>query len=48
MKIVDLQLNIDGLRLSNSRSVEDIIKDVEKIIDSAYPIKYDVLYEEEM
>lgn len=45
MKIVDLQLNIDGLLCD---SVEDYIKKVESVTDSNYCIVYEVLYEEEM
>lgn len=39
--IVDLQLNIDGLRCE---SVEDYIEKIESITDSSYPIVYEVLY----
>lgn len=46
MKIVDLQLNIDGLNVSDNDSVEDIVKRIEFILDISYPIKYVVLYEE--
>lgn len=45
MKIVDLQLNIDGLLCD---SVEDYIEKVESVTDSSYSIVYEVLYEEEM
>ena len=43
MKIVDLQLNIDGLILEDDESVEDFIDTLE--VNSSYPILYEVLYE---
>lgn len=45
MKIVDLQLNIDGLIIED---VEKFIQKIEKISNTSYPIKYDILYEEEL
>lgn len=46
MKIVDLQLNIDGLKVSDNDSVDDIIKRIEFVLDTVYPINYEILYEE--
>ena len=45
MKIIDLQLKIDGLLCD---SVEDYIKKIESVTDSNYQIVYEVLYEEEV
>lgn len=46
MKIVDLQLNIDGLLLNDDESVEDFIKSIN--VNSTYNIVYEVLYEEKV
>ena len=46
MKIVDLKLNIDGLRLADYESVDDFIRKLESVVDSNYPIVYEVLHEE--
>ena len=46
MRIVDLQIQIDGLRLEGGATVEDFIKGLE--VDSAYPVTYEILYEEEV
>lgn len=48
MRIVDLQLNIDGLLIGEDESVEDYIKRIEKITNSNYRIVYEILYEEEV
>ena len=45
-KLVDLQLNIDGLLLDDGETIEGFIQKVEKLVNSSYPVKYDVLYEE--
>ena len=45
MKIVDLQLNIDGLILKDDESVDDFIDSLK--VNSNYDIVYEVLYEEE-
>ena len=47
MRIVDLQLNIDGCKLDEGGAIEDLIQQIENIIDSDYPITYTILYEEE-
>lgn len=44
MKIVDLQLNIDGLLLEDNESVEDFIKSIK--VNSCYKIVYEILHEE--
>ena len=44
MKIVDLQLNIDGLILNDNESVGDFIDSLK--VNSSYPITYEILYEE--
>ena len=46
-KIVDLHLNIDGVMLKEGESVEDLVKRVGSVVDTSYPIQYDVLYEEQ-
>ena len=46
MRIVDLQLNIDGLILKDNESVEDFINLIRDVTNSAYDIQYQVLYEE--
>ena len=46
MKIIDLQLNIDGLLLKDNESVEDFIATIQKITNSNYNIQYQVLHEE--
>ena len=47
MKIYDLTLQIDGLRLKKGQSLEDWIEQLNMITDSLYPISYDVTWEEE-
>lgn len=44
MRIVDLQLNIDGLILKDNESVEDVINKIK--VNSTYPIVWQVLSEE--
>lgn len=46
MRIVDLQLNIDGLMLNDDETVEDFINQLN--INSTYEIVYEVLYEEKI
>ena len=46
MRIVDLQLNIDGLIIGEDDSVENYIKKISKITNSHYKIVYEILYEE--
>lgn len=46
MRIIDLQLNIDGLLLKDNESIDDFINELN--IDSVYGIFYEVLYEEEV
>ena len=46
MRIVDLQLNIDGLILNDGETVDDFIDGLN--INSSYPVVFDVLYEEEI
>ena len=45
-KIVDLQLNIDGLILNNDETVEDFVNSLQ--VNSIYPIIYTILNEEYM
>ena len=45
-KVVDLQLNIDGLILDDS--IEDYIKKVETITNNTHGVFWEVLYEEEI
>ena len=46
MRIVDLQMNIDGLILNEDETVDDFIDRLN--INSVYDIVYEVLYEEEI
>ena len=46
MRIIDLQLNIDGLILDDDESVDDFINQLN--VNSFYDIVYEVLYEEEI
>lgn len=46
MKIVDLQLNIDGLKLKDGETVDDVISRIKGIVDTNYDIQYNILYEE--
>lgn len=48
MKIVDLQLNIDGLKLKDGETVDDVINKINEIVDTNYEIQCNILYEEEM
>ena len=44
MRIIDLQLNIDGLILDDSMSIDDFIDSIK--VNSIYPIIYEILNEE--
>ena len=46
MKISDVTIWIDGLRLEEGQSVEDIANVLHSHFDIAYPVKYEVTYEE--
>ena len=46
MRIVDLQLNIDGLILKDNENIDDFIAAIQKITNSNYNIQYQVLHEE--
>ena len=46
MEIVDLQLNIGGLKLKDGERVEDVIEKIAEIVDSNYDVCYQVLYRE--
>lgn len=43
---VDIQLTIDGIVLQEDENLEDIINKIEKIVDTIYPIKYEIIQEE--
>ena len=43
-RIVDLQLNIDGLILNENETVDDFIKSIKA--NTSYHIVYEVLHEE--
>lgn len=47
-KIIDLQLNIDGIILEDGESIEDILNEVKSKIKTSYDIQYNILYEEEI
>lgn len=38
--IVDLQLNIDGLNVESLDEVERIVDELEKRLDTVYPVQY--------
>ncbi len=44
MRIIDLYLNIDGLILDDSISIDDFIDSIQ--VNSIYPIVYKILNEE--
>jgi len=46
MRIVDLQLNLDEVLLKEHETVEELISKIEKIINSNYPVQYEILNEE--
>ena len=46
MKIVDVQLNIDGLKLKDDETVDDVISKIKDVVDTNYDIQYNILYEE--
>ena len=43
---VDIQLNIDGIVLKRGENVEDIIQKIEEVVDTIYPLKWEVIQEE--
>lgn len=45
-RVVDLQLNIDGIVLKQGENVEDIIQKINEVVDTIYPVKYEILQEE--
>ena len=45
-RVVDLQLNIDGIVLKRGENVEDVIQKIEKAVDTIYPIKWELIQEE--
>lgn len=47
MKTIDLKLQIDGLLLKNDETVEDYVRKIQSMTESAYNIQYEILYEEE-
>lgn len=46
MKLIDLQLHIDGILLEDEETIEQLIEKLQGQIKSNYPIKYNILYEE--
>ena len=46
MRIVDLQLNIDGIILNEGETIEDFIEAIQMVTNSTYTIQYQVLHEE--
>ena len=45
-KSIDVQLTIDGIVLKEGENLEDIIKKIDKIVDTIYPIKWEIIQEE--
>lgn len=45
-RVIDIQVNIDGIVLQEGENVEDIIQKIEKIVDTIYPVKWEVIQEE--
>ena len=45
-RVVDLQLNIDGIVLQRGENVEDVIQKIEKVVNTIYPVKWEILQEE--
>lgn len=43
---IDIQLNIDGIILKEGENLEDVISKIEKIVNTIYPIKYEIIQEE--
>ena len=44
--VVDLDLEIDGLNVSDLNEVEKLIDDIQSKCDTIYPIKYIIRYME--
>ena len=45
-RVVDIQVNIYGIVLHEGENVEDIIQKIEEIVDTIYPVKWEVVQEE--
>ncbi len=45
-RIVDIKLEIDGILLKEGENLEDIISKIDKIVDTIYPIKWEIVQEE--
>ena len=45
-RVVDVKLEIDGIVLKEGENLEDIIKKIDKIVDTIYPIKVEIIQEE--
>ncbi|MEE1227166.1 MAG: hypothetical protein UHM08_08715 [Bacteroidales bacterium] len=45
-RVVDLKLNIDGIVLQRGENVEDVIQKIEKVVNTIYPVKWEIIQEE--
>lgn len=43
MKILDVRLSIDGLILPDDKNIDDVVKEIEDVIKSNYPIQVDLI-----
>lgn len=48
MKIYDIRLTIDGLLLRDDENIDDVVKKIEGVIETSYPVRVDVDYVEEI
>lgn len=47
MKIVDLNVQIDGLILDDDETIDDFIDKISELTNSEYEITYEIQHEEE-
>lgn len=45
-RVLDVKLNIDGIVLKDGENFEDILKKIEEIVDTIYPIQWEIVQEE--
>ena len=45
-RVIDIKLEIDGIVLPEGKNLEDVISEIEKIVDTIYPIKWEIVQEE--
>lgn len=45
-RVVDLKIDIDGIVLQRGENIEDTIQKIENVVNTIYPIKWEIVQEE--